>query len=49
MQISESSISGLKRELKVVIGQGELGERFASRLDAFKDQVVDIALPLGQN
>jgi len=39
MQISESSISGLKRELKVVIGQGELGERFASRLDAFKDQV----------
>ena len=39
MQISESSISGLKRELKVVIGQGELGERFANRLDEFKDQV----------
>src|SRR5215471_10185998 len=39
MQISESSISGLKRELKVVIGQGELGERFATRLDEFKDQV----------
>ena len=39
MQISEASISGLKRELKVVIDQGELGERFASRLDAFKDQV----------
>jgi trigger factor len=39
MQISESSISGLKRELKVVIGQGELGERFATRLDEFKDRV----------
>jgi trigger factor len=39
MHISEASISGLKRELKVVIGQGELGERFATRLDAFKDQV----------
>jgi len=39
MQISEASISGLKRELRVIIDQGELGERFASRLDAFKDQV----------
>jgi trigger factor len=39
MQISASSISGLKRELKVIIGQGELGERFATRLDEFKDQV----------
>ena len=39
MQISESSISGLKRELKVIIGQGELGERFATRLGEFKDQV----------
>ena len=39
MQISESSVTGLKRELKVVIGQGELTERFATRLDEFKDQV----------
>jgi trigger factor len=39
MQISESSISGLKRELKVIILQGELGERFATRLGEFKDQV----------
>jgi trigger factor len=31
--------TGLKRELKVVIGQGELGERFQSRLDEVKDQV----------
>ena len=39
MQISESSSTGLKRELKVVIGQGELTERFTTRLDEFKDQV----------
>jgi trigger factor len=39
MQVTETSASGLKRELKVVIGQGELGERFQSRLDEVKDQV----------
>ena len=39
MQVSETSNSGLKRELKVTIGQGELSERFATRLDEFKDQV----------
>ncbi|HEU4381749.1 MAG TPA: trigger factor [Hyphomicrobiaceae bacterium] len=39
MQVTETSSSGLKRELKVVIAQGELGERFASRLDEVKDQV----------
>jgi trigger factor len=39
MQISESSVTGLKRELKVVIGQGELTERFTTRFDEFKDQV----------
>jgi trigger factor len=39
MQVSESSSTGLKRELKVVIGQGELTERFTTRLDEFKDQV----------
>jgi trigger factor len=39
MQISESSVTGLKRELKVVIGQGELTERFTTRLDEFRDQV----------
>src|SRR5688572_13889764 len=39
MQVTETSTSGLKRELKVVIGQSELGERFQSRLDEVKDQV----------
>jgi trigger factor len=39
MQVSETSNSGLKRELKVTIGQGELNERFATRFDEFKDQV----------
>ena len=39
MQVTETSTAGLKRELKVVIGQGELGERFQSRLDEVKDQV----------
>jgi trigger factor len=39
MQVTENSASGLKRELKVVIGQGELGERFQSRIDEVKDQV----------
>jgi trigger factor len=39
MQVSETSSSGLKRELKVIIAQGELTERFSSRLDEVKDQV----------
>jgi trigger factor len=39
MQVTETSTSGLKRELKVVIGQGELGERFQSRIDEVKDTV----------
>jgi trigger factor len=39
MQVTETTSTGLKRELKVVIGQGELGERFQSRIDEVKDQV----------
>jgi trigger factor len=39
MQVTETSSNGLKRELKVIIEQGELGQRFASRLDEVKDQV----------
>ena len=39
MQVSESSVTGLKRELKIVVGQGELTQRFATRLDEVKDQV----------
>ena len=39
MQVTETSSSGLKRELKVVVAQAELGERFAVRLDEVKDRV----------
>jgi trigger factor len=39
MQVTETSSSGLKRELRVVVGQTELGERFAARLDEVKDRV----------
>src|SRR5262245_24150145 len=39
MQVTETLADGLKRELKVVIGQGELGERFAARLGEVKDSV----------
>ena len=34
MQVTETGTAGLKRELKVVIDQGELGELFQSRLGA---------------
>lgn len=39
MQVTETSAEGLKRELKVVLPKGELGQRFASRLDEVKDTV----------
>jgi len=39
MQVTETLADGLKRELKVVIGQGELGERFTARLGEVKDTV----------
>jgi trigger factor len=39
MQVTETSSSGLQRELRVVVGQTELGERFAARLDEVKDRV----------
>jgi trigger factor len=39
MQVSVTSAEGLKRTLKVVIGQGELGERFSSRLDEVKGSI----------
>ncbi len=39
MQVSVTSAEGLKRTLKVVIAQGELGERFVSRLDEVKDTI----------
>src|SRR5262245_13478213 len=39
MQVTETSSDGLKRELKVTIPQGELTQRFTSRLDEVKDTV----------
>jgi trigger factor len=39
MQVTETSATGLKRELKIVVGQGELSERFTSRIDEVKGQV----------
>jgi trigger factor len=39
MEVTETSSTGLKRELKVVIGQGELGQLFQTRIDEVKDQV----------
>ncbi len=39
MQVTETSSDGLKRQLKVVVPAGEIGERFTERLDEFKDRV----------
>lgn len=39
MQVTEMVREGLKRTLQVVVGQAELRERFASRLDELKDYV----------
>ena len=39
MQVTETSSSGLKRELKVVVGHSELSDRFTARIDEVKDQI----------
>ena len=39
MQITETSSDGLKRQLRVVIGAGEIGQRFQTRLDEIKGTV----------
>ncbi|MGE0627723.1 MAG: trigger factor [Hyphomicrobiaceae bacterium] len=39
MQITETNSDGLKRQLRVVIGAGEIGERFKARLDEIKGSV----------
>ena len=39
MQVTETARDGLKRTLKVVVDQKELGERFSVRLDDLKDKV----------
>ena len=39
MQVTETSTDGLKRTLKVIVGAGELSERFTTRLDEVKDTI----------
>ncbi|MEO8651777.1 MAG: trigger factor [Hyphomicrobiaceae bacterium] len=39
MQVTETNTDGLKRTLKVVVGAGELTERFTTRLDEVKDTI----------
>ncbi|MEZ5857205.1 MAG: trigger factor [Hyphomicrobiaceae bacterium] len=39
MQVSVENAEGLKRTLKVIIGQGELGERFTARIGEVKDTI----------
>jgi len=39
MQVTETSVEGLKRQLRVVVGAEEIGERFKARLDEIKDRV----------
>jgi trigger factor len=39
MQVTETTSAGLKRELKVVVGQSELTQRFDTRIDEVKDQI----------
>ncbi len=39
MQVTETSSQGLKRELKVIVGNDELEKRFADRVENFKGQV----------
>jgi trigger factor len=39
MQVTETSSEGLKRQLKVVVGAGEINAKFAARLDEIKDRV----------
>ena len=39
MQVSVTNSEGLKRTLRVVVDQGELGRRFSTRLDSVKDNI----------
>lgn len=39
MQVTETNAEGLKREIKVILGAGELNDRCDKRLDELKDQV----------
>lgn len=39
MQVTEINSEGLKRKIKVVVGQDELGQRFNEKIDEIKDRV----------
>ena len=39
MQVTETQSDGLKRQLKVVVGAGEIGAKFDARIDELKDRV----------
>ena len=39
MQVTETSATGLKRELRVIVGKDELEKRFADRVENFKGQM----------
>ena len=39
MQVTETQSDGLKRQLKVIVGAGEIGAKFDARLDEIKDRV----------
>lgn len=39
MQVVETNVEGLKRQLRVVVEAGEINERFSTRLDEIKGQV----------
>ena len=39
MQVTETAASGLKRELKVVVGKDEIEKRFANRVENYKGNV----------
>jgi trigger factor len=39
MQVTETSSDGLKRTLRVIVGSGEIGERFNKRLGEVKGQI----------
>ena len=36
MQVVETNVEGLKRQLRVVVEAGEINERFSTRLDEIK-------------
>ncbi|HRD76542.1 MAG TPA: trigger factor family protein [Hyphomicrobiaceae bacterium] len=39
MQVTEASVDGLRRNLKIVVGAQELTDRLSKRIDELKDQI----------